>query len=331
MVDRSCINNQLVESETQIIQTGNNKYDLKYYSYLGNWQLATTLEFIPTQPPGCDYADICTTGFTTVMPDTLTVKQDFSFTTEDECLSYSNLLGEPVIPLAAFSGVKKAKKSSNIFNLTPKEDIEVCYDLQTLKWKFKLLVENTTLNYVKDICLDNIQNPPISATPIYNLSGICNLSSTECIKLKKSLKAHKTYPFTSDLYGGYVFTEILLTHETEHQKDWKGYIRKYVNHYYNIPEKVIYRCQDFTNKQQAKQKILDHIQDLFAADFWNPYKSDWMINEYLWPKDLATAKKKRETEENLHNRESIKLIIQKYENKINKLCESNYPKILRRK
>jgi hypothetical protein len=64
---------------------------------------------------------------------------------------------------------------------------------------------------------------------------------------------------------------------------------------------------------------------LFAAAFWNPYKSDWMINEYLWPKDLATAKKKREMEENLHNRESIKLIIQKYENEINKLCESNCP------
>lgn len=64
---------------------------------------------------------------------------------------------------------------------------------------------------------------------------------------------------------------------------------------------------------------------MFAADFWNPFKSDWMINEYLWPKDLATAKKKREMEENLHKRDSIKLIIQKYENEINKLCESNCP------
>lgn len=303
----------------QFTFVGNNRYDLYGQDlYDQSWDYIGYFRFYPTTPPGCNYANECSTGYTVTMPDTLSVKQPFSFTSEDECSTYIDYQGNPVIPLAKFNGIlNSARKASNILNLNSENHINVCFDSHTQELKFELLIDNTTLNYAKDICLDNITDS-INATPIFALSDICQVSVTECTKLKNSLEAHKSYPFGSGIYNGYVFTEILLTHETEHQKDWEGYIRQHIHKYFNIPNKISYSCDNFTSIQQAKEKILGDIKQYFVDDFWNPYREAWLRGQYRAPLNEAMQ---RQLEIDLHKRESVKLIIQKYEDEIDKLCK----------
>jgi hypothetical protein len=308
-----CYNHQWVEVPLQFEDGGNNRYNLSGMNPISGtqWEYMGYVKFIATTPPNCAYASTCSTGYIETMPDTLSVKKPLEFTYGDECAENPNALG-------VFMGAQRFEEAGNISDLTPEEDIEVCFDLQSQEWKFNLLVENVTLNYVKDICLDRIIDPPISATPLYNLESICQLPSSECNKLKNSIEAHKTYPLGSGIYDGYAFIQVLLTHETEHQRDWEKYVRKHIYKYYNIPDKIDFKCENFNSMQQAREEILKEIKDLYVADFWNPYKTDYLNGEYLI-KGMEEMKLKREGE--VHRRKSIKEMIKIYEDEITKFCK----------
>jgi hypothetical protein len=293
--------------------------DVNYPNTPPDWRYSGYITFKETTPPVCSYAPACSTGYTVTMPDTLSVNKPSTFTIEDECEPYIAANNMLVWPVSFFSGVRAGKKFSNIMELSSNDEIEVCFDLQTQKWKFNLLVDNATLNYVKDICLTNILDQ-FNAQPIYNLSSIDNVDASECNKLLSSIESHKIYP--PPIYDEYAFIEIWLVHETEHQKDWEKIVGKYINNYFNIPQKINYKCEDFDSLQQAKQEILKKIQTLFAYDFLNPYLEDWMKSEFLSGNDEETKIKKGRRERAVHIRPAVLRIIEIYKEKIREKCKT---------
>lgn len=104
-----------------------------------------------------------------------------------------------------------------------------------------------------------------------------------------------------NIYNGYVFKEILLAHENEHKNDWIKYLNKYQNEYYTIPQKIIDKCTDFNTYEEAQNKTLEKIKNKFYADFYNPSRSDRLINEHLLKDDPL----KLTMEQNLQKRPSI--------------------------
>lgn len=185
MVDRSCINNQLVESETQIIQTGNNKYDIKYYNYLGNWQLATTLEFIPTQPPGnCPNAggNYCDSFSWVEVPDVELVPYPNSNVILTWCSEHPNTI-------AAFGPAMDHPSNINTGEIN-ESNVIACYNQILQTWQFNLN-KNLKLYYQIGICSTNVSNKNL--TYINDTTDIENIPSSDCNIALISFNAHKEY------------------------------------------------------------------------------------------------------------------------------------------
>ncbi len=310
-----CENGQFIGAETRLTDLGDNEFNIEAYNpNFQQWFNATTLKFTATTPPDCpNAADDCPSGFTEEMPELILEHQPPSFTSDEECEDNPNRL-------AFFSPGLRASESTNLFKNISTSDIEVCFDEQTQEWKFEL-TENITLNYIKTICADNITNPQTwNATLVYNIEQIQNMQTSECAKLLASIEAHKTY-FGSGIQDGFVFTEILDSHETQHQNDWQSYINKYKNSYYNIPLEISNDCIDFIDDEDAKTQMLSSIKNLFFSEFWNPYKESFLLDEYLSPDDDATKEKHKQLEIKLHDRETVQKIIKAYEDAINNKCD----------
>lgn len=290
------------------VQVTNNRYD--YYGLRpgdSDYKKIGYVVFTAQTPPGCPNASQnCNQGFTEEMPDIIFEQKDPSFTYKDEC---SN-----VKTLAFFSPGIRSSESSNLYNFT-NDNIDVCFNLQTQEWNFEIL-QDIELNFVRGICTDNIQNE-FNAQIIYSLSEITQLN---CSKLRSSIISHKTYPFGSGIYDGYVFSEIVDSHELQHQYDWQDYVNNHLNNYHNIPNKISNSCQDFANDNEAKEQIIGAIKELFLKDFWNPYKEEYLLKQYLFPTDEKTKGKHKRLEQQLHERPNVKEIIKRYEDEIKKHC-----------
>lgn len=176
-----------------------------------------------------------------------------------------------------------------------------------------MLPENVSLNYVQDICAENIADPPVNATLIHNRSEIDQIPTTECSKLINSIAGHRNYPLDDRIYGGYVFKEILDAHETQHYDDWTKYVENHIDEYENIHTKISNECQDFINDADAREKILRSVRLLFFTDFWIPLREEY----------LREQQKRTELEQDLHQRKQIQDVITLYELKIRDHCNDN--------
>lgn len=312
------------EVPLQFSDVGNNRYDLYGEDIAdGSIDYVGYIKFFPTPPPGCKFAEECDLGFEEEMPDTITIKKPFSFTRHLMCQTRVNPQGVLKIPLGQFSPVLDGSKTSNIFNWSPVDDINVCFDLQTHEFKFNFNVEKIELYYMKELCIDNIQNPPVNATIVPDIDALNNIPASECSKLLASLKAHESYPFTDGLYDGYFFEEITMVHETEHQRDWELIVGDHIPEYFNIPQKINYSCEDFNSISEAKGQILKDVRNLYGNDYWNPHRIDWFIKLYNYPDDEPTKELKRKYEIAVHNREAVREKIKEYKEAINDKCNSN--------
>lgn len=75
-----CINGQLVEAETRLVNTGMNEYNIEYYNPNQlQWYIATSIKFIPTTPtfcgevPECEYSSLPNFFFNEIESNTYTL------------------------------------------------------------------------------------------------------------------------------------------------------------------------------------------------------------------------------------------------------------------
>ena len=312
-----CENDVLIEGQTQVIETGENQYEVQYM-YHGNWSLATTVLFSETVPPECAY--ICQSEINTQMPNTIVRHIDPSVTEIEECEDKDPLDGSLV--LGQFHQTFKQNESSNIYDFDL-NDVDACYDDQQKKWIFGFNTPDlVSLNVVNSLCIDNILNYP--AEIINDVSEIDLLSDDKCDVLKRSLIAHETYPLSDKIKNGYVFTEILYTHENEHEKDWLAYKDKFYDDYFNIPDKILYtNCLDFSTLTDAKTTFLSSVKRLFWYNYYYKVLISYSTDHYLLlPRTEEEEEFRIELEKKLHSRDEIQVIINKYKEKIITKCGS---------
>ncbi len=311
----TCSGSQLIESGSWIEQTSTYQYNIKYYagSYWQN-QTGTTVIFSAQPPPDCSYAPECDENYIEEMPPLAFENRDPSF--------FTNMPGcdrDPGV-MGFFAAGKRASESSDIY-FYDENDIGLCFDPQRQKLKFDFSNQYVTMNYVKYICEDNITDPYINATIINSKDEIDQLTLDRCLDLFNSITAHYYYPLwnISGIHDGFAFKEILETHETEHLNDWLHYIEKYQNSYYSIPEMISVKCSDYVTYLAAQQGILQKIKEKFWINFYNAYKTDYLVNEHLLIQDDPEHLK---LEQKLHNREIIQSMVDEYKYRILVRCGS---------
>ncbi|MBI5661783.1 MAG: hypothetical protein HZC46_06530 [Ignavibacterium album] len=283
MVDRSCINNQLVESETQIIQTGNNKYDIKYYSYLGNWQLATTLEFIPTQPPGCANGEPCT---------------DSEFKEpgiKPKSVNYSNVFpqGDPCVNQNLLAGtIPVYTKNEFLENY----NVDACFNLQTQKWQF--VVDNNNVlkpRIIQEICENNIANKNIILAD--SLDGVS--PNYPCKQVVEDINNFYQYGWWQP--DRYLFKKLLLGHEELHVESYNASLHTFYDwfgeEYRNLL--ALFPCERFETTAQAEAYANTIIRDVTYKWSLIAIKADPIFGFWYHPYTDIT---KEDLEQALHTR-----------------------------
>lgn len=279
------------------------------------------IKFVASNPPGCTLAPNCESGYVETMPPLSFENREPSFITGvEDCNQNPNLLGY-------FVPGSRQSEATDLLGYNT-SNIDLCFDPQTQQFKFDLSNLYVTLYYVKYICDDNIHAPNINATIVDNIDQIDLITLDRCMDLFNSISAHYVYPPWNygGIHDGFVFREIIETHETQHLFDWQNIIEKYQSAYYAIPEIISNKCSDFTTYLLAKEKTLNKIKELFFANFWNKTRDDYLKNNHLLKININGVLQedplKREHEISHHNKKVIQDLIDKYKFKILVHCGS---------
>ena len=308
------------------------EYEFQYVSETSYRIIVTKLEggtadigsitFTPTTPPpppDCPNANnnYCSSTFTEDMPPLTIIERNKDFTVRDECLDPDPFDNE--IRVGFFAPAFAPSEASNIKDLTT-QDIVVCYDLETQSWKFKLIINETELNVVIDICEDAILNLP--ADIVNNIDEIDGLPTSECFNLISSIRGHGRYPYEIPT-NGYVFKEVILAHEESHKNKWEEFITKYLSEYENIFKDISFDCNSYLNSQDASEKGLKYLKEKFYISFLNTANFDHRWSTGLDQNNKDYEKLRYEEEVRANSTSLVDSIRKEYLLKIISHCNSN--------
>ena len=221
-----CENGQFVEAATQLIDLGNNEYEIKAFNpNYEQWFLATTLKFTHTTPPLCclserSCVDECEQPFN---PPALNI---YPISDPDRC-------NDPVTDIAA--GVF----TPHYWNLRDDEEVTLtpCQDPMTGDVKFKYATNQTNsidLPFNLELCPDRIAY--LNLTRIddeqefedYLTKNISTTEPQEACTLRQWILRHRGIDSNGDQTGGEILFQdgIWLTastqaHEDEHKRDYE--------------------------------------------------------------------------------------------------------------
>ena len=248
-----CVNGELVEAETRLVNTGTNEYNIEYYHPSHQqWFGATSLKFTATTPPGCDPQFDCIIN--NFLPEVLLEQRENGYNQIDLC-SY----GEPGATSPIFD-------DPNVNTL----NIDVCFNKQLQKWWFNLNNNHSLIfSYISIICPENLP-PEQEMIEDYTYFP----QDWTCEQISDDFACHFAYGAGC---AKKVLKNILEKHEEEHIKQIDSLINQI--HKIKFYEKLLNinkRCEDFNTLAEAEQfwnKKLSEFFGEFVADLRANYKN----------------------------------------------------------
>jgi hypothetical protein len=261
-----CVNGQFVEAATELIDLGNNEYEIKAFNpNYGQWFLATTLEFSATSPPACF---------------SCSESRDESC---EECIDPTNLLPEINLvqvptgtdgldPCAEDDSTLGALKISNNGLLNYNFVLNACYNTQLQRWWFSIEGNELNFKYVLDYCYQNITN--LGATLINSYENFPQ--GYGCNSILKDINTFYTYGAIPQ--GGYILKSMIEAHELRHLLDLTllTQIQKEVLFLELLDEAPL--CEEFSSVEEATQYWRVNRFGKLIIDYWDSVFADHKNN-----------------------------------------------------
>jgi hypothetical protein len=130
-----------------------------------------------------------------------------------------------------------------------------CYDPNTDKLKFSVDGSTIQLNAILDLCDDNIRAR--HAVLVGNWTQINPADSCDALQ---DMRDHYKYPVGVTRWGGYLFANVLLMHEMQHQMDFEDIVLSQEQGLASIPSQAEVSCSSVKNIIDSQKEVTEKIK-----------------------------------------------------------------------